>query len=139
MGDIDISSDEFYQIHVLSSRHPTPFKPDGPLKPPLNPHPQQTKPQTSFKRYNDLIYLPSEIYKLLSKEAIDTLKVYDTEGINRFHQRKVYTADIVDEAHVDQPDAPEYDNVLSDLAEPDLDTPEDPILNFVNIQCHTTE
>ena len=35
-GGIDLPPDEFYQIHVLSSRHLPPPRPDNPSKPPFN-------------------------------------------------------------------------------------------------------
>ena len=36
-GGIDIPSDEFYQIHALSSRHPSRSQPGSPSKPPFRP------------------------------------------------------------------------------------------------------
>ena len=35
LGGIDLPSDEFYQIHVLSSRHPPTPRPGSPPKPPF--------------------------------------------------------------------------------------------------------
>ena len=57
------------------------------------------------------------------------LKAYNTEAINRFHQRKVHNTE-VEETPQDDP---------SDLPESDLDIPNDPILDFVNSQCHNSE
>ena len=56
-GGIDLPSDEFYQVHALSSRHPHPSRPSSPSTPPFRPQSQQSGPQTSFKRYDGPIYL----------------------------------------------------------------------------------
>ena len=48
---IDFPSEEFYQIHVLSTRDPPPPRPGNPSKPPSRPHSQQLGPQKLFKRY----------------------------------------------------------------------------------------
>ena len=37
-GRINLPSDEFYQIHALSSRHPPPPRPGHPPKPPFRPN-----------------------------------------------------------------------------------------------------
>ena len=42
---IDLSSDEVYQIHALSSKHPPPPRPSGTPKPPFRPQSQQSGPQ----------------------------------------------------------------------------------------------
>ena len=39
---IDLPSDEFYQIHALSSRHPPPSRPGHPPKPPFRAQSQQS-------------------------------------------------------------------------------------------------
>ena len=65
-----------------------------------------------------------------------TLKAYNTEAINRFHQRKVHNTEIV-ETPQDDPPGPIVPE--SDLLESDLDIPDNPILDFVNSQCHSSE
>ena len=67
------------------------------------------------------------------------LKSYNTEAINRFHKRKVHNTDVVEEPQGDSPEPSEPDSGLSDLPETDLDTPEDPSLDFLNSQCHRSE
>ena len=76
-GGIDLPSDDFYQIHALSSGYPSPPRPGNPSKPPFRPHSQQSGPQESFKRYNGPIYLPPQIFKLLSQDAMKVLKAYN--------------------------------------------------------------
>ena len=66
------------------------------------------------------------------------LKAYNTEAISRFHQRKVHNTEIVESPQNDAcyPGPPVPEN---DLPESDLDIPDDPILDFVNSQCHSSE
>ena len=138
-GAIDLPSDAFYQIHALSSRHRPPPRPGNPSKPPFRPQSQQSGPQESFKRYDGPIYLPPQIFKLLSQDAMKALKAYNTEAINRFHKRKVHNTEVVEIPQDDPPEPSLPDSGLSDLPESDLPIPEDPILDFVNSQCHSTE
>ena len=67
------------------------------------------------------------------------LVAYNTEAINRFYQRMVHNTQIVETPQEEPPGTPvpEYD--LPDLPESDLDIPDDPILDFVNSQCHNSE
>ena len=65
-GGIDLPPDEFYQVHALSSRHPPSPRPGQPSRPPFRPqsqHPRSTKP---IRRYDGPIFLPPQIYKVLS-------------------------------------------------------------------------
>ena len=67
------------------------------------------------------------------------LKAYNTEAITRFHQRKVHNTEIVETPQDDPPGPPVPENDPTDLPESDLDILDDPILDFVNIQCHNSE
>ena len=67
------------------------------------------------------------------------LKADNNEAINRFHQRKVHNTEIVETHQDDPPWPPVPENDLPDLPEHDLDIPDDPILDFVNSQCHSSE
>ena len=67
------------------------------------------------------------------------LKANNTEAINRFHQRKVHNTDIVETPQDDSPEPPVPENDLPDLLESDLNIPDDPILDFVNSQCHSSD
>ena len=96
-------------------------------------------PQKSFKRYDGPIYLPSQIFKLLSQDAMKGLKAYNTEAINRFHQRKVNNTEVVEIPQDDPPEPSAPDTGPSDLPEIDLAIPDDPIPDFVNSQCHSSE
>ena len=122
---IDLHSDEFYQIHALSSRHPPPSRPGYPPNPPFRPQSQQPGPQKSFKMYDGPISQPPQIYKLLSQHAVKALKAYNTETLNRFHKRKVHNTDVMEIPQDDPPEPSEPDSGLSDLHD-GLDIPEDP-------------
>ena len=67
------------------------------------------------------------------------MKAYNTEAINRFHQRKVHNTEIVEIPQNDVSEPPVPENDPPDLPESDLDIPDDPILSFVNSQCHRSE
>ena len=67
------------------------------------------------------------------------LKAYNTEALTGFHKRKVHDTDIVEEPQDDPSEPSVPDSGLSELSESDLDIPEDPILAFVNSQCHGSE
>ena len=99
-----------HQVHTLSSRHPPSPRPGNPSKPPFRPRSQISGPQKSIRRYDGPIFLPQQIYKLLSPDAMKALKVYNTEAINRFHQRKVHNTEIVETPQNDPPEPPVPEN-----------------------------
>ena len=138
-GCIDLPPDEFYQVHALSSRHPPSQRPGQPSRPPFRPQSQHPRPTKPIRRYDGPIFLPPQIYKLLSEDAMKVLKSYNTEAITRFHQRKVHNTEIVETPRDDPPGPPVPENDPPDLPESDLDIPDDPILDFVNSQCHNSE
>ena len=138
-GGIDLSPNEFYQVHTLSSRHPPSPRPGNPSRPSFRPQSQHSGPTKPIRRYDGPIFLPPQIYKLLSQDVMKALKAYNTEAINRFHQRKVHNTEILETPQNDLPEPPVPENDLPDLPESDLDIPDDPILDFVNSQCHSSE
>ena len=129
-GGIDLPPDEFYQVHALSSRHPPPQRPGQPTRPPFRPQSQNPRPTNPIRRYDGPIFLPPQIYRLLSEDALKALKSYNTEAISRFHKRKVHNTEIVEEPQIDPPGPPVSENDLPDLPESDLNIPDDPILDF---------
>ena len=66
-------------------------------------------------------------------------KAYNTEAINRFHQRKVHSAEVVEIPQDDPPESSVPDTDPSDLRERDPAIPDDPILDFGNSQCYSSE
>ena len=66
------------------------------------------------------------------------LKAYDAEAITRFHQRKVHNTEVVEIPQNDHPEPSVPDTGPSILLESDLNIPDDPILDFVSSQCHSS-
>ena len=120
-------------------RHPPPQRPGQPTRPPFRPPSQNPRPTNPIRRYDGPIFLPPQIYRLLSEDALKALKAYNTEAISRFHKRKVHNNEIVEQPQDDPPGPPVSENDLPDLPEIDLNIPDDPILDFVNSQCHSSE
>ena len=129
-GGIDLPPDEFYQVHALSSRHPPSPRPGQPSRPSFGPQSQHSGPTKPIRRYDGPIFLPPQIYKLLSQDAMKALKAYNTEAITRFHQRKVHNTEIGETPQDDPPGPPVPENELPDLPESDLDITDDPILDL---------
>ena len=129
-GGIDLPPDELYQVNTLSSRHPPSQRPGNPSRPSFRPQFQNSGPTKPIRRYDGPIFLPPQIYKLLSQDAMKALKAHNTEAINRFHQRKVHNTEIVETPQDDPPGPPVPENDLPDLPESDLDIPDDPSLDF---------
>ena len=125
----------------MRSWTPTIIQVGQPSRPSFRPQSQHSGPTMPIRRYDGPIFLPPQIYKLLSQDAMKALKAYNTEAINRFHQRKVHNTEIL-ETLQDEPPGPQYlkMNFLTFLTFlSDLDIPDDPILDFVNSQCHSSE
>ena len=135
-GGIDLPPDEFSQVHALSSRHPPSPRPGPPSRPSFRPQSQHSGPTKPIRRYDGPIFLPPQLYKLLSHDAMKALKAYNNEAITRFHQRKVHYTEIVETPQDDPPGPPVPENDLPDLPESDLDISDDPSLDYVSSQCH---
>ena len=69
-GGIELPPDEFYQVHSLSSRHPPSPRAGLPSSPPFRPQSQHSGPTKPIRMYDRPIFLPPQIYKLLSQDAI---------------------------------------------------------------------
>ena len=85
--------------------------PGNPSRPSFRPQSQNSGPTTPIRMYDGPIFRPPQIYKLLSKDAMKALKAYNTEAINRFHQRKVHNTEIRESPQNDlpEPSVPEND------------------------------
>ena len=66
-------------------------------------------------------------------------KTFNTEAINRLHQRKVHNTDDVELPQKDPPEPSGPDTGPSDLPESNLAIPDDPTSHFVSSQCHSSE
>ena len=76
-GGIDLPPDAFYQVHTLSSRHPPSPRPGNPSRPSYRPQSQNSGPNKPIRRYDGPVFLPPQIYKLLSQDAMKALRAYD--------------------------------------------------------------
>ena len=87
--DIDTPSDDFYQVHQTKHNK----RPSKPLSGFQRDHAKKTNPSAPkkpFKKYDGPVYVPAEVYKLLSPEAVVALKKYNTEAINKFAKKRAY-------------------------------------------------
>ena len=109
-GEIDLPPDEFYQVYTLSSRGPPSPRPGNPSRPHFRPQSQNCGPQKSIRRYDGPIFLPPQIYKLLSQDAMKALKAYYPEAIKKFHLRKIHNTEIVETPQNDPPGPPVPEN-----------------------------
>ena len=86
------------------------------------------------------MYAPAEVYKLLSPEAVASLKKYNTEAINKFAKKGgIQVTDITDHES-----PPSEDTTHEEQTDPhqldDAPTYEiDPILDYINSQHHQEE
>ena len=96
--------------------------------------------QKTFKKYDGPVYVPTEVYKLLSPEAVTALKKYNSEAINIAAQKRgIHVNDITDHEstlpedtrHEEQPDPHLFDDAPSNEF--------DPILDYINSQHHQEE
>ena len=94
-GGIDLPPDEFYQVHALSSRHPPCQRPGQPSRHPFRSQSQHSGSTKPIRRYDGPIFLPPQIYKLLSEDTLKALQAYNTEAITRFHQRNVHNTELL--------------------------------------------
>ena len=137
--DIDTPPDDFYQVHQIkhSRKSPTPLS--GLHK----DHSRKSIPSTPkkpFKKYDGPVYVPAEVYKLLSPEAVVALKKYNSEAINKMAKKRgIHVTDVTDrELSIAETNISEE---LTDRHQDD-DAPEsevDPILDYINSQHHQEE
>ena len=54
-------------------------------------------PKKTYKKYDGPVYVPAEVYKLLSPEAVVALKKYNSEAINKMvKKRGIHVTDVTD-------------------------------------------
>ena len=134
--DIETPSDDFYQVHQAKQGKP----PSTPLSGFQRDHsrkPAPSAPKKPIKNYDGPVYVPAEVYKLLSPEAVAVLKKHNTEAINMFAKKRgIHVTDIADHES-----PPSEDTTHEELHDPHQfeDVPEneiDPILDYINSQHH---
>ena len=132
--DIDTPSDDFYQVHQMKHNK----EPSKPLSGFQRDHSKKTAPSAPkkpFKKYDGPVYVPAEVYKLLSPEAVAALNKYNPEAINKLAKKRgIHVTDNADhELPPSEDTTPEeqHDPHQSDDA-PDSEI--DPILDYINSQ-----
>ena len=132
--DIFTPSDDFYQVHQTKHNK----KPSKPLSGFQRDHSKKTTPSAPkkpFKKCDGPVYVPAEVYKLLSPEAA-ALKKYNTEAINFAKKRGIHVTDIADhELHPSEGTTPEEQHDPHQVDDTS-DSESDPILDYINSQHH---
>ena len=89
-------------------------------------------PKKPFKKYDGLVYVPAEFYKLLSPEAVVALKKYNSEAINKMAKIwGIHVTDVTDhELSIAE------SNISEEQTDPRQDddapgTEVDPILDYI--------
>ena len=134
--NIDTPPDAFYQVHQTKHiRKPlSRFQRDHFRKP------TPSTPKKPSKKYDEPAYVPAEVYKLLSPEAVAALKKYNSEAINKIAKKRlIHVTDITDH------ELSTAENTIPD-EQPDIhqndDSPESengPIFDYINSQHHHEE
>ena len=136
--DIDTPPDDFYQVHQTkhSRKPPTPlsgFQKDHSRKPTS----VAPKKPSAPKKYDGPVYVPAEVYKLLSPEAVIALKKYNSEALSKMAKKRgIHVTDVTDqrlsiaETNISEVQADSHQD--DDAHEGDID----PILDYINSQHH---
>ena len=93
----DTPSDDFYEVHQ-SKHHKKPSKPLPGLQWDHAKKNNLSASKKPSKKYDGPVYVPVEVYKLLSPGSVAALKKYNTEAINIFaNKRGIHVTDIADQ------------------------------------------
>ena len=136
--DIDTPTDDFYQVHQSkhSRKPPTPlsgFQKDHSRKPTS----ALTKKPPASKNYDGPVYVPAEVYKLLSPEAIVALKKYNSEALNKMAKKRgIHVTDITDQVLSIAETTISEEQVEANQDEDEPEDGTDPILDYINSQHH---
>ncbi len=89
--DIDDINDEIYQVNATNINRKPPMLSPAHRRPHSNNN-NRSNNNSNYKdnskpKYNGPIYLPKEIYNMLSEEAKKSLDKYNKERIKEFHER----------------------------------------------------
>ena len=136
--DIDTPTDDFYQVHQTkhSRKPPTPlsgFQKDHSRKPTST----VTKKPSYPKKYDGPVYVPAEVYKLLSPEAVIALKKYNSEALNKMAKKRgIHVTDITDQVLSIAETNISEEQVGANQDEDEPEGEADPILDYINSQHH---
>ena len=115
-GGIDMTAEDFYQVHTTNLNRPPSVSTITPRKPPPSPPPGTPNP----RRSPGPIFLPANIYKLLSDVAIKQLKKHNatTRSAVNTHDTDPHPDHPHTETPIGDPTPPDFP------ADPDLDNTE---------------
>ena len=136
--DIDTPTDDFYQVHQSkhSRKPPTPlsgFQKDHSRKPTS----ALTKKPSASKKYDGPVYVPAEVYKLLSPEAVIALKKYNSEALNKMAKKRgIHVTDITDQVLSIAETNISEEQVEANQDEDEPEDGTDPIVDYINSQHH---
>ena len=121
-GGIDMPAEQFYQVHTTNLNRPPNISTITPRKPPSSPPPGRPTP----RRSPGPIFLPDNIYKLLSDMAIKELKKHNaTTRSTPLPKRAVHTHDTDPSPEQPPTETPTGDPTPPESpADPDLDNTE---------------
>ena len=96
-----------------------------------------TKKPSASKKYDGPVYVPAEVYKLLSPEAVIALKKYNSEALNKMAKKRgIHVTDITDQVLSIAETNISEEQVEANQDEDELEDGTDPILDYINSQHH---
>ena len=101
------------------------------------PTPASTKKPSASKKYDGPVYVPAEVYKLLSPEAVIALKKYNSEALNKMAKKRgIHVTDITDQVISIAETNISEEQVEANQDEDEPEDGTDPILDYINSQHH---
>ena len=99
-----------------------------------------TKKPSDSKKYDGPVYVPAEVYKLLSPEAVIALKKYNSEALNKMAKKRgIHVTDITDQVLSIAENNISEEQVGANQDEDEPEGEADPILDYINSQHHQEE
>ena len=96
-----------------------------------------TKKPSAPKKYDGPVYVPAEVYKLLSPEAVTALKKYNSEALNKMAKKSgIHVTDITDQVLSIAETNISEEQVETNQDEDEPEGEADPILDYINSQHH---
>ena len=99
--------------------------------------PSSAKKPSAPKKYDGPVYVPAEVYKLLSPEAVTALKKYNSEALNKMAKKRgIHVTDITDQILSIAETNISEEQVETNQDEDEPEGEADPILDYINSQHH---
>ena len=134
--DIDTPTDDFYQVHQTKHSRKPPTHLSG-FQKDHSSKPSSAKKPSARKKYDGPVYVPAEVYKLLSPEAVTALKKYNSEALNKMAKKRgIHVTDITDQVLSIAETNISEEQVETNQDEDEPEGEADPILDYINSQHH---